>query len=400
MSIKKSSMLVISPNNDCHQTIAKLLPHSDFELTSKCETLTGLNGAAARLAASHDIILFDWDHSDPECMKAVRDIGHARGGATRLIALAEEDLPLSAARALNKSGVDEVLPRDAMEEEVIPNIKSWHERSVANLPAVWGGQATEGKVIVIAQSRGGIGSSTLAVNLADQLRRGAKSRRRSPEAEVALVDLDFQFGSIASLVDVEESEALWRMAMDGTQPDAAFVNQALVKTTDGLSVLTAPPRYGPLSALTSAQISAIIDALKKSHDYIIVDLPRALVDWIEPVLAKADRLLLATDVTVPSVRAARKLMDFYMAEHPGLTIEVVATREKKPVFAAAHHKAAAELLQAQFQHWIPDDPKPAREALDRGKPLGQVAPRSGIAKAIQTLAKDISTEMPARQAQI
>jgi Flp pilus assembly CpaE family ATPase len=333
-------------------------------------------------------------------MKAVRDIGQARSGATRLIALAEENLPLSAARALNKVGVDEVLPRDALEEEVIPNIKSWRERSVANLPAVWGGHATEGKVIVVAQARGGIGSSTLAVNLADQLRRGSKSRKKSTQAEVALVDLDFQFGSIASLVDVDESEALWRMAMEGTHPDAAFVDQALVKTTEGVSVLTAPPRYGPLNALTSPQISAIIDALKKSHDYVIVDLPRALVDWIEPVLAKADKLLLATDVTVSSVRAARKLMDFYMAEHPGLNIEVIVSREKKPVFMAAHHKAAAELLQTQFQHWIPEDPKPAREAMDRGKPLGQIAPRSGMCKAIQALAKDISAAMPGRQAQI
>ncbi len=400
MNMKISSMLVISSNSDYQQKIAKLLPQNEFELTSKCETLTGMNGSAARLAASHDIILFDWDQSDPTCMKAVQDIGNARGASTRLIALAEEDLPLSTARALNKAGVDEVLPRHALEEEVIPNIKSWRERSSANLPAIWGGQATEGKVIVVAQARGGIGSSTLAVNLADQLRRGKKARRKSTQLEVALVDLDFQFGSIASLVDVEESEALWRMAMDGTHPDAEFVEQAMLKTSDGLSVLTAPPRYGPLSALTTAQISAIIDVLKNSYDYIIVDLPRALVDWIEPVLAKADKLLLVTDITVPSIRASRKLMDFYLAEHPGLNIEVVAAREKKPIFAASHHKAAAKLLQTQFQHWIPEDTKPAREALDRGKPLGQVAPRSGIAKAIKTLAKDISTAMPVRQAHV
>jgi pilus assembly protein CpaE len=400
MSTKSSSILVISPNDDHHQKISTLLSPNDFDVTSKCETLTGMNGTASRLAASHDIVLFDWDHSDPQAMTAVQGICKARSGSLRLIALAEDNLPLSAARALNKAGVDEVLPRHALEEEVIPHIQSWHQRLNARLPVVWGGHAAEGRVFVVAQARGGIGSSTLAVNLADQLRRRRGVAKKSAPNEVALVDLDFQFGSIAALVDVEESEALWRMAMDGTQPDAAFVEQAIVKSAGGLSILTAPPRYGPLSALTSAQIGAIIDALKQTHDYVVVDLPRALVDWIEPVLAKADKLLLATDVTVPSIRAGRKLIDFYMSEHPGLNVEIVAAREKKPIFAKAHHKAATKLLQLPLKYWIPDDPKPAREASDRGKPLGDVAPRSRVSRAIQSIALDLSAALPARQARV
>jgi Flp pilus assembly CpaE family ATPase len=393
-------MLVISPDNQHHQKFSALLSPENFSVTSQCETLTGMNGTAARMAAVHDVIVFEWDNSDPQSLSAVQDMCKARGGTSRLIALAQEDLPLSVARELNKAGVDEVLPRHALEEEVIPSILSWRDRRNASLPILWGGYGTEGKLIVVAQARGGIGATTLAVNLADQLRRSGASGRKATPKNVAIVDLDFQFGTIAAMLDVDESEALWRMAMDGTHPDAAFVDQAIVKSAGGLSVLTAPPRYGPLTALTSTQIAAIIDALKQTHDYVVIDLPRALVDWIEPVLAKSDRLLLATDITVPSVRAARKLLDFYMSEHPGLNVDIIATREKKPMFAAAHHKAAARLLQMPLQYWIPDDPKPAREALDRGKPLGEVASGSKIAKSIRSIAAGISSALPARQAHV
>jgi pilus assembly protein CpaE len=195
---------------------------------------------------------------------------------------------------------------------------------------------------------------------------------------------------------VPETDALWRMAMDGTMPDAAFVEQATVKTDGGLSVLTAPMRYGPLNSIKPEQIASLLDVLRKTHDYVIVDLPHALVDWIEPILARSDRLMLATDVTVPGVRATRKLMDFFLAEHPDLTIELVALQEKKPMVLGSHHKAAMELLERKFNHWVPCDRRAARDALDRGKPLSETSPRSPLAKAIARIAKGTKVVLPPR----
>jgi pilus assembly protein CpaE len=186
------------------------------------------------------------------------------------------------------------------------------------------------------------------------------------------------------------------MAMDGTMPDAAFVEAAIVTSEDGLSILTAPSRYGPLNALKSAQVAALLDTLRKSHDYIIVDLPPALVEWIEPVLARSDRLMLATDVTVPSVRATRKLMDFFLAEHPDLAIQLVAVHEKKPLILGSHHRAAMELLERGFDYWLPTDKRAARDALDRGKPLMSVSPRSALAKAVAKVALATKQVLPPR----
>ncbi len=128
--------------------------------------------------------------------------------------------------------------------------------------------------------------------------------------------------------------------------------------------------------------------LRNNFDYVVVDLPRALVPWIDPVLDLSDLMILVTDVTVPSIRAAKKLSDFFLTDHPTLKFDIVVNHEKKPRFLSSNHKAAIKLMERRFDHWIPDNARTAREALDRGKPLAEVAPRSDMSKAIRQLAQD------------
>jgi pilus assembly protein CpaE len=106
--------------------------------------------------------------------------------------------------------------------------------------------------------------------------------------------------------------------------------------------------------------------------------------------------MLTTDVVVPSVRATRKLMDFFLAEHPDLQIELVALQEKKPLVLGSHHRAAMELLDRKFDHWVPNDRRAAKDALDRGKPLSDVCPRSALTKAVAKIALGTKAALPPR----
>lgn len=346
--------------------------------------------------SQHDVVLFDIDEESADLLQTARDICDARMPNAIIIALASENLPLEKARQLRRIGVDDVLPRNAVEEEIVPQVDSIRSRREAQLPTIWGGQATQGKVIAVAQARGGVGSSILAANIANELQSKEGFFRKKAANDVALVDLDFQFGSLAALMDVEESDAMWRMAMDGSIPDSGFLEQAMSKSPCGVDVLPAPSRYGPLSAVKDEQIAAILDSLKRSHDYIIVDLPRALVEWITPVLTQADRLYMVTDVSVPSVRSARKLMDFYQSENPALEIQLVANLEKKPLIPAAHHRAASKLLERDFAFWVPRDERTVRESVDRGVPVHDVASRAPLTRAIRKIAQETTSSLPPR----
>lgn len=398
MTTDKTPILLISNDTSLHDAFEGCLRGHAFDLTAKVDSVSSLNGTAHPLAAKHDIVVFDAESMLDDTSGAIEELCASRSTGGLMIALASDDLPLSKQRELKKMGADEVLPRENVAEELMSQIQSWKDRKSANTPVLWAGQATEGKIISVAQARGGVGASTFAVNLADSLMDRKGLRKKPGKTEVVIVDLDFQFGSIAAQLDVPESDALWRMAMEGTVPDAAFVEHAMVKSDSGLSIITAPARYGPLEAIQQEQIARLLDILRKTHDYVIVDLPHALVTWLDPVLSRTDKLMLTTDVAVPSVRATRKLMDFFLAEHPDLKIELVALQEKKPMILGSHHRAAMELLDRKFDHWVPADSRAARDALDRGKPLSQVSPRSSLAKAVYKIAAGTKKALPPRLA--
>ena len=376
-------------------TVKKALADIDnIEIRSEAVSVADLNGAAVKMAADNDIVIFATDPSNTADLGAIERIAKQRRDNSVFLALTDKDMPLSRARALSNAGVDDVLPFPMPDAELAEQIVKWSRKISASQA---GGGERSGAVIAVAQARGGIGSTTVAVNLADQL-QGRKSRfRKDPLRNVAVLDLDLQFGTVGDFLDIEPQEALMQMAIDAIMPDAMWVEQSMVKGSTGLNVISAPVRFAPLDSIRPAQIEGLIEALRQANDYVVVDLPRAMVNWIEPVIAAADQMIVVTDTTVPSIRAAARLIEFYTAEHPSLKIEIVINHEKKPFVMAQHQKEAARVLDRKFNHWLPHDPKAAREAIDFGKPLSEAAPRSDLCKAIAALAKATAESMPAVQ---
>ena len=389
MTKDQTSLLLIATDEELNDTVGKALAgQSDIAFSTEPSRISDLNGKGVRLAAHHDILVFEIDPDEEAEMEALDTLSRVNNSNGLVLSVTKEDLPLSKVRALSKHGVDDVLPLNALHDELSEQVNLWRQRRDAQLPAVWTGYRELGKVITVAQARGGIGSTTIAVNLADELAGPRKFGKRVDPKKVVIADFDFQFGTVCDQLDGDTHDGLLQMAMDGTVPTAADVREYLVEMPNGISALPAPPRFGPLDALRPDQVEAVVTELRNNFDYVVVDLPRALVPWIDPVLDFTDRLVLVTDVTVPSIRAAKKLSDFFLTDHPTLKFDIVVNHEKKPRFLSAKHKAAIKLMERRFDHWIPDNSRTAREALDRGKPIAEVAPRSDISKAIRLLAQD------------
>ncbi len=100
---------------------------------------------------------------------------------------------------------------------------------------------------------------------------------------------------------------------------------------------------------------------------------------------------------MPSIRQARRLIDFYTEENLDLNVEIVINNEKKPVIKARHHIEASRILERPFVHWLPEDPKAAREATDRGQPLSMAAKRSALAKSIIKLGRATVVELAKKE---
>lgn len=385
MTKNRRSILVISPDLGVSSSItAALASHPEFLVETQPSTLAQMNGSAVKIASKYDMVLFQTAAGDEADLTAIRALAAGQSSGTTLIALADRDITLAQAMALNRAGVRDVLPMSELTVEFGEQIARLG-RDYAMPAAAASGKL--GHIIAVAQSRGGVGSTTVAVNLADQLLGGRGNfLRRDAKNKVAIVDFDLQFGTVGSYLDVEEQDTLLQLAQEGTVPDTTFLRQSMVKLTTGLDVLAAPSKFAPLESLRSDQVAAILDSLRQSHDYVVVDLPRALVGWIEPILQRADEVILVTDIGVSSVRHCRRLIDFFTADNLTLPIQVVVNHERRPFMASKLHREAEKALERKFDHWLPHDPKAAINAADRGKPLSASSPKAPLTKAFAKLA--------------
>ncbi len=359
-------------------------------------TLTEMNGRASQLAQDHDLILFQTEDDTEKDVTAIKALREGKGRKAVILALSDADTTLADAQRLTRAGVDGVLAETISSAELEEEIQR-RLRPASRLTLAMPENSEMGKVITVAQSRGGIGATTLAVNLADHL-TGVKSRRKkTPQNRVALVDLDLQFGAVSGFLDVKPNEALYQLAIDGTDPDATFLSQSMVTLQSGLSVLAAPAQMAPLEALNPQQVKRLLETLQHDYDYVIVDLPRALVEWLAPVLDATDRMFIVTDSTVPAIQNTRRLIDVYTEDNIGLQIDIVVNHEKKPLMQARHHVEAAKALERPLKYWLPPQAKAAREAVDRGVPLSEAAGSSSLNKAIKRIAEATKAELAQNQ---
>jgi len=398
MEQEKKSILVVSENADFSQSIAKIFRADlNLEVTTEAATFSKMNGKGTRLASENDVVIFDADPDNAEETKAISHILSGKKTKAVFLALTEDDISLVKARKLQNIGIDEVLPKSITGSDLNDIVTgSLNKNGVLNL--VQADRVEEGHVIAVSQARGGAGATTLAVNLAHCLTGKKGLLKKVKGNRVALIDFDLQFGNAHVYLDLEDNGSFQHLLESGDTPDANYIQGMLQKHPSGLEVLNAPAALVPLNSLTPLLVAKIINHLKAQFDYVIIDLPRAMVDWVEPVLQRSNQLLLVTDTSVPCVRQARRLKDFYSEIHIGLSVELVVNREKKPMVKSAHHKDAEAALDSKFTHWLPYNPKLARRAVDLGKPISEIASGSNLGKGFELIARSVRTEMPVAKA--
>lgn len=395
MSRKKTSILLFSDDKEISSNVQNALASiQGLKMQAEDVSVSNINGRAFDLASEKDIVIFATDPENAADVSTIKSLDARRGEETIFLALTDSSITLASARALSDAGVDDVLPYPVSDSELSRQVEKWIKKLTA---ASSRGEDREGAIIPVVQARGGIGSTTVAVNLADHLLAPKSRFRKEATHKVALLDMDLQFGSVGDFLDLEPQQAMFQMAAGGIIPDGTWVEGAISETDNGLRVLTAPGDFVPLDSITDRQINALIDEFRRQHDYVVIDMPRAIVSWIQPIMDVADQLIIVTDTTVPSIRSAKRMIEFFKGENPGLSVNVVINHEKKPLVQANHHKEAAKALSTKFEHWLPEDERAARAAVDYGKPLSAVAAGSALNKAVHALAKSTMKALPVVQ---
>ena len=229
--------------------------------------------------------------------------------------------------------------------------------------------------------RGGVGASTVASSLAWLL--GENARRST-----ALLDLDVHFGTGALSLDLEPGRGLTDAIENPSRIDGLFIERAMVKANEKLSVLSAEaPIHQPLASDGTA-FYQLQEEMRSAFECTVVDLPRAMLIQHPPLLHDCNSAVLVTEFTLAAARDAIRILSWLKSNAPQAQIVVVANKVLSGT-AEVNRKDFETSIERKVDLLIPHDPKLAAQAAKLGKPLAEVGKSAKVGAALSELARTV-----------
>ena len=283
----------------------------------------------------------------------------------------DTDMLLKAMRA----GAKEFLSQPLKELEVKTALTAFKKRiqqSTSKEPV------RRGQIIHLIGAKGGVGTTTVAVNLAMILARIKNS------GSVALVDLNTVFGEIPLFLSVKPTYHWGQIAKNVDRLDSTFLLNAMTKHTSGVHILPPPSYLNGHPPLTVDIMERLLSAMKNTFDFVIVDGGQSLDGPALKAVEMSDKILLITLLSLPCLHNTKNLLKSLA----GLTVQkdrlrLVINRYLKKSDLSI--KEAEESVQNEIFWNIPNDYKTTMSAINQGMPLHDISPRAGITKNLEAL---------------
>jgi pilus assembly protein CpaE len=243
-------------------------------------------------------------------------------------------------------------------------------------------------VLPVHALAGGAGASTFATNLAWELANIDKANA----PRVCLIDLDFQYGSAATYLDLPRKEAVLDLLSDALNADSDTLLQSMLTYNEKLHVLTAPADMLPLDIIGPEEIGRIIDMARANFDFVVIDMPKTIVSWTEAVLSRAHVYFALMELDLRSAQNVLRLVRALKAEGlPHEKLRYVLNRAPKftDLAAKSRVKRMAESLDIAIELQLPDGGAQVTQANDHGLPLSENAGKNPLRREIQKLAKSL-----------
>lgn len=240
-----------------------------------------------------------------------------------------------------------------------------------------------GCLISVMSSVGGGGATTIAANLAVELAGlvGPESRG------VALVDLDYRFGQIATLLDVQPQYSIADLCDSPEHLDPQMIGRVMIKHPSGVHVLARPPHFAQAEMITAAHCAGVLSGLQDMYEYVVVDGPTRFDVGAKSVFDLATLQFIVIQLLVPSVRNVHRIIEELRNNGYNLDrVKLICNRTgRESGYLEREHVEAT--LDRPIYFALPDDWKTVSESVNMGVPLTQSAPKSRIRQAITELAE-------------
>lgn len=365
-------LAIVDPDDSARESLKNMLLGMDMIwLEAECSRYEFFADVVAQ--TNPDIGLVAIDRDPEKGLELVTQLGVTLPNCAVLVVSSSNDgnLILQAMRA----GAKEFLTQPVRIEDLLAAVGRIGERRFG------GGQdkSRGSHVIAVAGAAGGVGTTSLAVNLGCTL---AQQERSS----VALVDLDLCLGDADVFLDAIADYTLVDVAQNVTRLDFNLLKRSLTKHASGLHLLPRPVQLEDVGLITQDGLQRVIGLLKATFTHLVLDLSKSysVIDLV--ALEMANHILLVTQLDLPCLRnVVRLMMSFGEMEGIADKVKIVVNRVGLESGQIAFKKAE-ETIGKEIFWQLPNDYRTMVEVRNNGVPLLEQAPKAAITQAIAHLA--------------
>ena len=396
----KIRILVVDDIAETRENLAKLIGF-EADMTIVASADGGQQAVELAKKERPDVILMDINMPDMDGITATEIIANTvpESPIIMMSVQGEQDY----LRRSMLAGAREFLVKPFSADELVNAIRHVHEiekvkraryQQQAPQPQMTGGGAggqnigaalgpQKGKIISFFSPKGGVGRTTIATNLAVAL-------HQSTNLPVVLVDGSLPFGDIAVILNMSpKAKTIADLVGSFDQVDADVMESVLVQHSTGIKVLLAPPTPEAAELITGANIKKVLETLRDSYAFVVVDTWPSFQEQVLTMLDVADVILTLMTLEITSLKNVRVFME--IAEKLGYDdnkVQLVANRNDSSGGIKASDVEAS--LARKIPHTIVSDGRALVLAVNRGVPFVISHRESQVAKDIFTLADKLS----------
>jgi pilus assembly protein CpaE len=369
------------------ETAASVQAAAEDRRMTKAHLRVQMGGVAAaaeayRSSPTPNVILLESDTRGEDILTGLDELSEVCDEGTRVVVIGRfNDIVLY--RELIRRGVSDYLMAPVHPIDVVGAICGLFSAPDAK---------PVGRVIAVVGAKGGVGSSTVAHNVA-----WAIARDLSLDSVVA--DLDLAFGTAGLDYNQDPPQGVADAVFSPDRIDTAFIDRLLSRCTDHLSLLAAPATLDRVYDFSAEAFEPVFDALRASVPCVVLDVPHAWNAWTKRVLVGADDILIVAAPDLANLRNAKNLVDLLRGARPNdrrpfYCLNQVGVPKRPEIKPADFAKALDDGPLAV----IPFEPQVFGTASNNGQMIAEVAAGHRTADMFRQLAQVLTGRAAAKKA--
>jgi len=282
-------------------------------------------------------------------------------------------------------GARDYIVKPAAADMYIDTILDLYDKDLKRREVLYGRKQHEEdikpKIVSIFSTKGGVGKSTIATNIATALAQMTEER-------VALVDFDLQFGDVSVMLNLYPERTVMELIKDIQSLDKELLEDYMMLHNSGVRVLPAPSRPEYAEFVTGGNVQRILRTLKESYKYIVVDMAPAFDDVNLATLDLSDSIMLLTTLDLPTIKNVKSgLHVMKTLNYRDEKIRLILNRYHRNF--GINISDLEKTTEKKISHIVPEDSKTIIDAVNKGKAFVLNNPGSSVTKSIYNIVDEI-----------